>query len=134
VVESTALEMRRTCKGIGGSNPSLSAIFIMAGLLSFASPASGQNQKPSAPIPNATLDPATGKLLDAFGGLAAAWYIEKRCDHLGKDLKAEFERNVAQTNVGLSRKVEVKFNPDRRSPRPKVAATKRASSSSKPSP
>lgn len=25
MVESTALEMRRTCKGIGGSNPSLSA-------------------------------------------------------------------------------------------------------------
>ncbi|GEM_PF-1194027 len=27
VVERTALEMRHTCKGIGGSNPPLSAIF-----------------------------------------------------------------------------------------------------------
>jgi hypothetical protein len=119
VVESTALEMRRTCKGIGGSNPSLSAIFIV-GLLSLASPAPAQNQNPNAP----KLDPVTGKLLDAFGGLAAAWYIEKRCDHLGKDLKAEFERNVAQTNVGLSRKVEVKFLLTLQQSGQKVAETK----------
>ena len=30
MVESTALEMRHTRKGIGGSNPSLSAIFAIA--------------------------------------------------------------------------------------------------------
>jgi len=111
VVESTALEMRRTCKGIGGSNPSLSAILLraamVAGMLCIGSAAHAQTQNPNPAAP--ANDPALGKLLDAFGGIAAAWYIEKRCDHLGKDLKAEFERNVAQTNIGLSRKVDVKF-------------------------
>ena len=36
MVESTALEMRRTRKGIGGSNPSLSAILLRAALVTFA--------------------------------------------------------------------------------------------------
>jgi hypothetical protein len=36
VVESTALEMRRTCKGIGGSNPSLSAILLRITFVTFA--------------------------------------------------------------------------------------------------
>ena len=84
-------------------------------------------------------DPALGKLLNAFGGLAAAWYIEKRCDHLGKDLKAEFERNVAQTNIGLSRKVDVKFlvtiqQSGQKVAETKTCETKRESSSSAPSP
>lgn len=32
MVECTALEMRHTCKGIGGSNPSLSAIILAKAL------------------------------------------------------------------------------------------------------
>ena len=126
MVESTALEMRRTCKGIGGSNPSLSAILLraamVAGLLCIGSAAHAQAQNPNLAAP--ATDPALGKLLDAFGGLAAAWYIEKRCDHLGKDLKAEFERNVAQTNIGLSRKVDVKFLVTIQQSGQKVAETK----------
>lgn len=100
------------------------AALIVATLLLLLSPTQAQNQNPNAMSPSPALDPAVGKLLDAFGGLAAAWYIEKRCDHLGKDLKAEFERNVAQTNIGLSRKVDVKFLLTIQQSGQKVAETK----------
>lgn len=66
------------------------------------------NAPPSAQAPNtvpgAKLDQAAlGKMFDAYATIAGGWYLEQRCDSFAKNLKAEFDWNVAQTNIALSR-------------------------------
>ena len=73
--------------------------------------AQAQSQNPSTTAPSSlsAADPALGKLLDAYATIAGGWYLERRCDHLSQELKAEFDWNVAQTNIALSRRADPKF-------------------------
>jgi hypothetical protein len=71
------------------------------------------NTPPSAQIPDsgpvAKLDEATlGKMFDAFATIAG-WYLEQRCNFFPKEYKAEFDWNVAQINVALSRQARPGF-------------------------
>jgi hypothetical protein len=72
------------------------------------------NTPPSAQIPDsgpvAKLDEATlGKMFDAFATIAGGWYLEQRCNFFPKEYKAEFDWNVAQINVALSRQTRPGF-------------------------
>ena len=72
------------------------------------------NTPPSAQTPNsgpaAKLDEATlGKMFDEFAKIAGGWYLEQRCNFFGKEYKAEFDWNVAQINIALSRQARPAF-------------------------
>jgi hypothetical protein len=72
------------------------------------------NTPPSTQVPNAIpgakLDQtALGKMFDAYAAIAGGWYLEQRCNFFGREYKAEFEWNVAQTNIALSRQARPDF-------------------------
>lgn len=48
-------------------------------------------------------------MLDSYATIAGGWYLEQRCNRLPKEYKAEFDWNIAQTNVALSRIAKQSF-------------------------
>jgi hypothetical protein len=50
-----------------------------------------------------------GRLFDQYATIAGGWYLELRCHYFPWQYKAQFEWNVAQVNIALQKKADLKF-------------------------
>lgn len=79
-------------------------------LFAMAFPVIGAAQSGNNMPPGRTLDPqqqAFGKLIDQYATIAGGWFLEQQCHDLTPDGDKEFDWNVEQTNIALSRRVPV---------------------------